>query len=229
MGNIYSLTIIKCIIGFLLALLLSKIIGRKIISKMNFVDLVMGVSMGSMIANAVIDKDSPIQSEIIALILFGALTIITSYISLKSIKARSIISSKPVILVKDGIILNNNLLKLRVSIDELMMKLREKGTFNLEEVQYAIMEGDGQISLLIKAEKKAITPYDMNIEVNSSGLLKDLIIDGILIEKNLVAEGLDFEWLKEYLNKNKIKDISEIFYAGIDSNKKIVISQKIKY
>lgn len=98
MGNIYSLTIIKCIIGFWLVL-----------------------------------------------ILFGALTIITSYISLKSIKASSIISSKPVILVKDGIILNNNLLKLRVSIDELMMKLREKGTFNLEEVQYAIMEGDGQI------------------------------------------------------------------------------------
>lgn len=227
MGNMYVLTIIKCIIGFLLALLLSKIIGRKIISKMNFIDLVMGVSMGSMIANAVIDKDSPIQSEVIALILFGILTISTSYISLKSIRARSIISSKPVILVKDGIILNNNLLKLRVSIDELMMKLREKGIFNLEEVQYAIMEGDGQISVLLKAEKKAITPYDMNIEVNSSELLKDLIVDGILIEKNLVAEGLDFDWLKGYLSKNKIKDISEIFYAGIDSNKKIVISKKI--
>lgn len=228
MGNIYILTIIKCIIGFLLALFLSKIIGRKIISKMNFIDLVMGVSMGSMIANAVIDKDSPIQSEIIALILFGILTIITSYISLKSIKARSMISSKPIILVKDGIILNNNLLKLRVSLDELMMKLREKGAFNLEEVQYAIMEGDGQISLLIKAEKKAITPYDMNIKVNSTGLLQDLIIDGNLIEKNLVAEGLDFELLKEYLNKNEIRDISEIFYAGIDSNKKIVISKRMK-
>lgn len=228
MDNVFIITITKGVIVYFLALFLSRIVGTKIISKMNFFDLVMGVSMGSMIANAVIDKKSPIVSEIIALVLFSSLTIGTSYISLKSYKARRILSSEPMVLVKDGVIIDKNMGRLRITINELMMKLREKSIFNLSDVEFAIMESDGKVSVLLKADKKPLTPYDMDIKVKSGGIVKDLIIDGNIIEKNLGIAGIDMKWLKDNLNKNKIKDASEIFYAGIDSNKHLIISKKCK-
>ncbi|WP_326514767.1 DUF421 domain-containing protein [Clostridium intestinale] len=226
MGNVFIITIAKCVFVYFIALFLSRMVGTKIISKMNFLDLVMGVSMGSMIANAVIDKDSPIISEITALVSFSILTIVASYITLKSFKIRRFLYSEPIVLIKDGTILDKNMKKLRVTIGELMMKLREKSVFNLSDIDFAIMESDGKISVLLKGDKKPLTPYDMNITVQSGGFLKDLIIDGNLIERNLDIAGINKKWLLDNLNKSKIKDISEVFYAGIDSNKKLIMSKK---
>jgi len=116
--------------------------------------------------------------------------------------------------------------KLRISINELMMKLREKDVFNLEDVQFAIMESNGQLSVLIKANKKPITPDDMNLKVKSLSLINDIIIDGKIIDKNLEIAGIDQNWLQSELKRKIINNIEDIFYAGIDQNKKLIISQK---
>ena len=193
-SSILFSTIIKGILIYVLALILSKLIGIKIISQMNFFDFIMGVSIGSMIAKIIIDKDHVVLSGTIALIIFTLLTIATSYLNLKSYTARRIINAKTLILIENGRIIDKNMKKL-------MMKLREKDVFNLEDVQFAIMESNGQLSVLIKANKKPITPDDMNLKVKSLSLINDIIIDGKIIDKNL-----------------------EI--AGIDQNKKLIISQK---
>ncbi|MGG7179356.1 DUF421 domain-containing protein [Clostridium paraputrificum] len=226
MNNVYLMTIIKTVAVYLLSLFLSRRVGTKLISHMNFFDLIMSVSMGSIIASIIIDKDSATISGVIALILFSILTILTSYVSIKSLKLRKILNSEPVILVENGRILDMNMKKLRITINELMMKLREKHTFNLSDVEYAIMERDGKLSVLVKADSKPIAPKDMNIEVKSSGLLKDIIIDGKIIERNLEAAGVDKEWLENKLKGNKISSASDVFYAGIDKNKKLTISKR---
>ena len=190
-SSILFSTIIKGILIYVLALILSKLIGIKIISQMKFFDFIMGVSIGSMIAKIIIDKDHVVLSGTIALIIFTLLTIATSYLK----------NAKTLILIENGRIIDKNMKKLRISINELMMKLREKDVFNLEDVQFAIMESNGQLSVLIKANKKPITPDDMNLKVKSLSLINDIIIDGKIIDKNL-----------------------EI--AGIDQNKKLIISQK---
>lgn len=151
-------TIIKCILIYILGLILSKLIGIKIISQMNFFDFIMAVSVGSMIAKIIIDKDHVVFSGIIALIIFTLLTIATSYLNLKSYMARRIINAKTLILIENGRIIDKNMKRLRLTINELMMKLREKDVFNLEDVQFAIMESNGQLSVLIKSNKKPITP-----------------------------------------------------------------------
>lgn len=226
MGSVFISTIMKCVIVYFLALFLTKIAGTKIIAQMNFFDFIMTVSMGSMIANAVIDKDAPINSEVIALIFFTLLTIVTSFFSIKSFSIKKILSSKPVILIKDGIIIDKNIRKLRITIDELMMKLREKDIFNLSDVEFAIMERDGKLSVLKKADKQPVTPYDMKIQVKSSGLLKDIILDGKIIEKNLATAGISKKWLEDNLKNSKIENVSDVFYAGIDDNKKLNISKR---
>ena len=95
----------------------------------------------------------------------------------------------------------------KLTINELMMKLREKNMFHLADVEFAIMETDGELSVLPKADKKPLTPYNMKVKVTSSGIDKDIIIDGIVIDENLKNIGLDKEWLKSELNKQNIKEI----------------------
>ena len=153
-GSIFVSTIVKGILIYILALFLSKLIGVKIISQMNFFDFIVGISFGSIIAKIIIDKDHVVFSGIIALIIFTLLTISTSYLNLKSYAARRIINAKTLILVENGRIVDKNMRKLRLTINELMMKLREKDVFALEDVQFAIMESNGQLSVLIKANKK---------------------------------------------------------------------------
>ena len=146
--------------------------------------------------------------------------------NLKSYTARRIINAKTLILIENGRIIDKNMKKLRISINELMMKLREKDVFNLEDVQFAIMESNGQLSALIKANKKPITPDDMNLKVKSLSLINDIIIDGKIIDKNLEIASIDQNWLQSELKRKIINNIEDIFYAGIDQNKKLIISQK---
>lgn len=228
-SSILFSTIIKGILIYILALILSKLIGIKIISQMNFFDFIVGVSIGSMIAKIIIDKNHVVFSGIVALITFALLTISTSYLNLKSYSARRIINAKTLILVENGRIIDKNLKRLRITINELMMKLREKDVFNLEDVQFAIMESNGQLSVLIKANKKPITPYDMDLKVKSSSLVNDIIIDGKIVDKNLKIAGIDKKWLQSELKKKSINNIEEVFYAGVDQNKKLIISKKYPY
>ena len=219
-------TIIKSIFIYIFALILSKAIGIKIISQMNFFDFIMGISVGSMIAKIIIDKEYVFFSGIIALTTFTLLTIAASYLGLKSYTVRRIINAKTLILVENGRIIDKNMKRLRITTNELMMKLREKDVFNLDDVQFAIMEGDGQLSVLIKANKKPVTPYDMDLKVKSFSLINDIIIDGKIINKNLEIAGIDKKWLQSELKKKCINSIEEVFYAGIDQNKKLTISEK---
>ncbi|MBY0754120.1 DUF421 domain-containing protein [Clostridium sardiniense] len=219
-------TIIKSILIYILALILSKLIGIKIISQINFFDFIVGISIGSMIAKIIIDKDHVVFSGLVALIMFTLLTIATSYLNLKSYTARSIINAKTLILVENGRIIDKNIKKLRITINELMMKLREKDVFSLEDVQFAIMESNGKLSVLIKADKKPVTPYDMDLKVKGLSLLSDIIIDGKVRDKNLKIAGIDKKWLQSELKKKKINNIEDVFYAGVDKNKKLIISEK---
>ncbi|MED4205404.1 DUF421 domain-containing protein [Neobacillus mesonae] len=181
--------------------------------------------MGSLVANAIIDKHFATLTGTTALILFAILTVFTGYISLKNLTFRRLINSEPITLVENGNIVDENMKKMKLTINELKMKLREKNAFNVADVEFAIMETDGKLSVLPKSDKKPLTPSHMNIPTTSSGLEKDIIIDGTIMEENLTSAGLDKEWLTSELNKQNIKDCSEVFYAGVDNTKKLYVSK----
>lgn len=139
MWNVILNTIIRGIGIYILTLFLTRNIGTKLISQMNFFDFVMGVSMGSIIASAIIDKQFASLSATTALILIAILTIVMGYLSIKSFKIRKIVNSEPVTLVENGTIVDENMKKIRLTVNELMMKLREKSAFSLADVEFAIM------------------------------------------------------------------------------------------
>lgn len=129
-------------------------------------------------------------------------------------------------LVENGTIVEENMKNTRMTIQELMMKMRQKNAFNLADVEFAIMETDGELSVLTKTDKKPVTPSQMNISTTSEGLMKDVIIDGNIMEENLKSARIDKKWIENELEKQSINDISEVFYAGISADKKLNVSKK---
>lgn len=226
MDNVIVHTILRGIGVYILALFLSRIMERKLISQMTFFDFIVGVSMGSIMANAIMGSQSTPLSATVALIIISVLTVASGYLHIKSFKARKLLDSEPVTLVENGTIVEENMRKIRVTIDELMMKLREKNAFSLADVEFAIMETDGQVSVMKRADKMPLTPSHVNIMTTSTGLTKDVIIDGTVMEENLASAGLDTAWLNTQLNNQNIKDASEVFYAGIDNTKNLFVSKK---
>ena len=226
MNNMIINTILRGIVIYILSVFLARIMGRKLISQMTLFDFVVGVSMGSLVANAIISPENSQLSATIALVQISIMSAITSFLHIKSIRLRKIVNSEPITLVQDGTIVEENMKKIRLTIDELMMKLREKNAFNLVDVEFAIMETDGQLSVLPKSNKQPLTPSHMNIQTPNTGITKDIIIDGNIMEKNLSHAGFDRKWLIFQLKSQNIEDASEVFYAGIDSSKKLYISKK---
>ncbi|MCM0648349.1 DUF421 domain-containing protein [Clostridium swellfunianum] len=211
---------------YVLTLLLTRFMERKLISQMTFFDFVVGVTMGSLAANSMIDPASSPISSASSLVVISVLAIFLSYAHIKSFRIRKLINSEPVTVVDNGIIVEDNMKKIRLTVNELMMKLREKNAFSLSDVEFAIMETDGQLSVLPKPEKKPLTPYDMKVQATSTGLERDIIIDGQLLKENLISTGLDERWLELQLKTHNIYTASEVFYAGMDNNKKLYISKK---
>lgn len=228
MVNVLVNTAVRCFIVYLLALFLARLMGRKLISQMTFFDFIIGVSIGSIIANAIVGQKFTSISAAAALVVVSVLVILTGYLHIKSFKIRKIVNSEPVTLVDSGRIVEENMRNIRLTIDELMMKLREKNAFNLADVEFAIMETDGELSVLPKSDKKPLTPSNMNIKTSSTGITHDVIIDGNIMEENLISAGLDSKWLENQLSNQNIKAASEIFYAGVDNTKKLYISKKIR-
>lgn len=226
MANILLTTTIRSVVVYIIAIFLARLIGKKLISQMTFFDFVIGVSMGAIIANSIVGQTFTPLSAIVSFIILSILVIATGYIHIKSFKLRKIINSTPDILVDNGNIVEANMKSNRITISELMMKLREKNIFNVSDVEFAIMETDGELSVLPKPNEKPLTPNNMNINVTSTGLTHDIIIDGNILDENLKNIGLDRTWLLSQLNSQHIKDPSEVFYAGTDNSKKLYVSKK---
>lgn len=226
MNSLFIITTVKCIIVYLLALVSSKLMGSKILSQTTLFDFIIAISIGSVIGAAVTGCGDKFITAIISLFMFTFLEILTGYIHIKHFKLRKILNAQPIVLIENGEILNHNMKKIKLTINELMMKLREKTVFNMNDVDTAILESDGTLSVLLRSEKQPVTKEDLNIESPKCMLTKDVIIDGIIITETLESAGLDEDWIKAELENYGIKNVKEVFYAGLDNSKKLYISKK---
>jgi uncharacterized membrane protein YcaP (DUF421 family) len=218
--------IIKTTIAYYLLLFLTRVIGRKIIAQMTFFDFAIGVTVGTITGNIALGTKSDSLSASIVLTVFALLTILTDFIHLKSHLFRKYLDSEPVVLIKNGKIVYENMRKTRYTINELMMQLRKKNIFDIGDIEFALVELDGKISVLPKSQKQALTPQDLNLSTSYKGLTKDLIIDGKIMNENLEDAGLDKDWLMTELSHKEVTDYKEILYAGLDTTGNLYISLK---
>jgi len=210
------LTIARALFAYLLLLVVSRAVGRKAISQMTFFDFAVAITFGSVTANLGMgSQNTPLNASLV-LVTFGSLAILTAFIAMKSMRVRKLIASEPVVLIAKGEIVKENLQKIRLSIGTLNSLLREKNAFNIMDVEYAILENDGKISVLLKSNKQPLTPFDMNIATPYKGLLHEIILDGRLMRENLAKAGKDEPWLSDQLSAKGIRNIKDVFYAALD-------------
>lgn len=218
-------TILLSTFAYFLALLLSRFMGRKLISQMTFFDFVIGVTLGSVTAYIVLSDQGPL-APITTLITLTSLTLIMGLSYIRSMKVRKLVNSEPIVVIDRGQIVNQNMEKIRLSVNDLLMLLRQKNCFNIGDVEYAIMEITGQLSVLLKAQKQPATVSDLNIYTHYKGLTRDLIMDGHILEENLNTTNLkEYDFLNQ-LKSHGVNDLKEVFYAGIDSSGSLYISKR---
>ncbi len=217
----------RAILSLITLFLVTKILGKKQVSQMSLFDYVIGISIGNFAAEMTINTDSPILHGTLAVIIFGAIAYIISIGTMKSIKMRRFFIGIPTVIVKDGILLEAGLKKVKYDINDFLEQCREQGYFDISEIAYAVMESSGKISILPKGEYQPVINKDMDIKTSKKTLLANVIIDGNIMEKNLKVIGKDEEWLLKKL-KEKGKDVSNILLATVDSNEKILFYEKSK-
>lgn len=219
-------SILRTIIVYILLLLLTRMMGRMVISQITFFHFIIAIVLGSVARVFVVDSAAPKYSSFVSLITFTILTILINYMDIKSVSLRNLINDEPIVVVKNGKIVDKNLRKVPLTINDLLMLLREKNVFNISEVEIALCEYDGKLSVLLKSEKYPVTPENLNIKTKHKTIIKDLIIDGEVINKNLLSEEKNIEWLKNKLCIQDIKNIKDVFYAGLDSDGEVYVSLK---
>lgn len=220
--NICFRTILILIILFFI----TKMMGKKQISELNFFDYVVGITIGSIAADISLDIEKNMIAGIAALFIYGFISYIISFISIKSILARRFFIGVPTVLVEKGKIIESGLKKSKIDVNDLLMEARENGYFNLNEIDYALMEVNGNISFLPKEKEKPVTKKDMKIKCNNEGLTVNAIIDSKYMANNMKAINKDKEWLDHELKVNGYDNYDNILLATIDNNYKVTIYEK---
>ncbi|NFQ03079.1 DUF421 domain-containing protein [Clostridium sporogenes] len=220
--------ILRSIFTYIILLILGRIMGRKLISNITFYDFMIGVLIGSIgVRIALGPRETPLLALVSAIVV-TILVVITDYLDIKSINFRKLIDGDPIVLISNGKLLDYNLKKVKITINTLMMELRKKDIFNVDDVAFAVIETDGELSILPKANKQPITTGDLNISTNTNGLMRDIIIDGKIMYDNLKSTNHDEQWVRQQLKNHNIYSVEEVSYAGLNSTGILYISTKTK-
>lgn len=221
------LKIILTSIGSLITLfILTKLIGNREMSQLNMFDYINSITIGSIAAEMATALEDFLQ-PLIAMIVYALATIIISYISCKSVPIQRLITGKTKILIDNGKIYAKNFKKARLEINEFLSQCRGQGYFNINDIQTALLETNGKISILPKSGIKPITPDDMQIKVKQEKLVTNVILDGKILKENLKNSGKTEEWLNKELNEQGKFKINDVFLATLDSEENLSIYVKI--
>lgn len=207
----------KTVVIFIMLVMLSRAIGKKLLSQLTFFDFVVGVLIGT-IAGTFVTTEIRGMWVLLSPVLLTIFTVATGLLTVKSLPARKILEGEPVVVIHNGKILENNMLKLRYHLDDLEMQLREKGIFDITEVEFAVLEPHGYLSVLKKSQYLPITMKDLGKSTSYKGMATEIIKDGQLLSQNLEQNNLDFAWLYKELRKRNIEDISDVMYASLESD-----------
>ncbi|BCN32085.1 YetF domain-containing protein [Anaeromicropila herbilytica] len=211
---------------FIVLLMLARILGRKQLSQLTFFNYITGITIGSIAANMISESHKLYMDDFVGIVWWCVLTELTGYINLKSGKIRRIIDGQPTIIIKKGNIIKKALKSTRINLDDLSMLLREEGIFSIKNIDYAILEPDGKLSVLKKPEQEQPNKKDLNIQAPSFGYLpSEIISDGKIMRNNLKEYDLNEEWVMEQLKHNDIKSVKEVFYAELQEDGTLFIQK----
>lgn len=218
---------IRALLSLITLFFVTKLIGKKQVSQLSLFDYVIGISIGNFAAEMTINLESKEIHGIVAVIIFGFIAYLVSILTMKSIVLRRFFMGTPTIMIEHGKIVQDSFKKVRYDINDMLEQCRINGYYDISDIEYAIVEANGELSILPSSDSRPVTVKDMNLKVNKEGLCANVIIDGKIMYKNLKNINKTEEWLLKEM-KVRGKEIEDIILATVDINNKIVFYERNK-
>lgn len=212
------IVLVRGIVGFFTLLIFTRLLGKQQISQLTFFDYVVGITIGSTASTLTTDLTSSAWPHWVGLFTWTALCIILQLITLKSKTAEKYLDGEPTIVISNGKILEDSMKKFRYTISDLLSQLRDKDIFDIGDVAYAVLEKDGQLSVLKKTGCDSVTPKDLKIKTSTANIDVEIIYDGSILQDNLNIINRTEKWLIKKLENKGINDASEVFLATYNAS-----------
>ncbi|MDB5085126.1 MAG: hypothetical protein JWN30_2012 [Bacilli bacterium] len=214
--------VVRSIVSLAYLFILTKLIGKRQLSQMTVFDYIAGITVGDIAAFTATNMDGPMLHGFIALTIFALFPVAMGLLAVKSKKVRDIVDGKGTVLIKHGKILEDNLKKERMSTDELLEQLRLKNAFQVSNVEFAVMEPNGAVSVLLKSQNEPLTPKHMGFTVSPTTEPQTVIMDGNIMQESLATIGLNNGWLLAELEKLGVS-LDNVFLGQVDSNAELYV------
>ena len=218
--------ILTSILSAVALFVIAKILGHKQMSQLDFFDYITGITIGSIAAELATELETP-WKPLVAMIIYGIITLGLTLLTSKLPRMRKFINGTPTIIMNAGKIYRKNLKKAKMDLSEFMVMCRQEGYFNLNDIQTAIFEYNGRLTVLPKATKRPTNPTDMNIIPPPETINTEVIMDGRILEENLKRMGLDITWLNKELKCQGYKNNKEIFLGVCDEKHQLTLFEVI--
>lgn len=220
--------IIRTIILFAVVIVVVRLMGKRQVGQLQPYEFVVVILLSALAAVPMANTGVPLISGLVPILTLLVTHVLVSYVALKSVRARGLICGKPSVLIENGKIIEEELIKQRYNINDLIEELRSKNAPNISDVEYAILETSGNLSVIPKSQKRPVMAADLNISTTYEGIPTALIIDGHVFRKNLNKINLTEQWLKEELKKFNVNNLKDVLFASIDSEGKLFYQVKLK-
>ncbi len=215
----------RTILIYVFLIVIMRLMGKRQLGELEMTDLVITILLSEIATVPLTDPSQPLTRTIIPVSTLALLEMLTSWIALKLPKSKVFLSPKPAILIRNGIIDRTQLQKARVSLDELMCELRQKDASDVGQVQYAILESSGKISVIKKAAETPPTATQLGIQPQETGMMRTVFCDGMYADKTLRALGLDRNWVKKQFKSHGLSP-DKVFFMTADDAGNVRIQKK---
>lgn len=220
--NEWSHILVSSVLFAITLYLITKIGGKKQLAELSFFEYVSGITIGSIAGEVIMGLEGNMSHGVLAIVIFGAFTYLHDLLGIKSKKFRDLVEGKSTVLIKDGKVLEENLKKEKYTIDELNSLLRQKNVFKTADVEFAVLEPKGDLSVLLKKELQPLTAKDLNLQVAPEKETYTVIMDGNVLNDQLASAGKNRGWLDiELVNLGVTLD--NVFLGQVDSYGKLTI------
>lgn len=205
--------------------IIAKILGHKQMSQLDFFDYITSITIGSIAAELATELEEPLK-PLVAMIVYGLITFSITILTSKFPGSRKFFNGSPTIILNDGKLYRHNMKKAKLDLSDFMVMCRQEGFFNLDDIQTAIFEYNGRLTILPKSTKRPATPSDTGLSPKQEHIFTEVIMDGKVLAPNLERMKLDRKWLDGQLKAKGYHDTRKIFLAICDENKNLTIYEK---
>ncbi len=221
--------IIRTFFLYLVVIVTMRLMGKRQIGELQPFEFAIAVMISDLAAIPLADDEKELHHALIPIAVLIVCQISISFLSIKGVRIREVICGKPILLIRDGKMLEKNMRKEMYTINDLLEQLRFNSIQNVSDVEYGILETNGQLSVLLKSNKRAVTPEDLDMDLPPENFSRDIIVDGKLIGRTLERMQIKREWVDNALKEFGVNDYSQVFYASINNQMTLFVQKKGEY